>query len=454
MSRLFVLVTLVALFLSPAITFAGQEVVPNGIQRIGAGEPGASYDAVGVAVIDTGIDFSIPDLNVVGGVDCTGATGAYVAERAETPGAQRSIWQRDPDTEKREAARAAASSSSTLSANTTPPVVPEVGADGIFSLYGYQFTIQTTGENPAKMGGANPDAEGYEDGNGHGTHVAGIIGAAQDGQGLVGVAPDARLYAVRVLDGSGAGSLDNVVCGLDWVAANAEDEDISVVNMSLGMNTGQKVMDLIEPCDTDEDALPNFIVKTGLMADEFHEAICDVVDAGVTVVVAAGNGWGDSATTIPAAYPEVITVSNFADFDGAPGGLATADGDRDGVADANACPAMGGNDDQLWSHLNGSPAFGYGSYGGEAVDIAAPGVCVLSTFPGGMAALTGTSMASPHVAGTVARIVANWNVVQGNQKLSVSVARALLLHYAEPQTDDFRDNDTWHEPIVRVPGSK
>jgi subtilisin len=156
----------------------------------------------------------------------------------------------------------------------------------------------------------------------------------------------------------------------------------------------------------------------------------------VTVVVAAGNGWGDSATTIPAAYPEVIAVSNFADFDGLPGGRA--------LPDANACPDMGGNDDQIWSHLNGSPALGYGSYGGEAVDIAAPGVCVLSTFPGGMAALTGTSMASPHVAGTVARIVAEGNAT------TVAAVRARLIDDAEVQTEGFRDQDEWLEPIVHV----
>jgi subtilisin len=439
MKRLIAILGMVAM-LSPAVAMAGQEIIPNGVTRIGA-KPTQSdivaldFSDVGVAVVDTGIDPNIADLNVVGGVDCSAATGGYIAERAETPGSQRSIWQEDPDAEKREAEAAKSSSTGSITVNTAP-LVPEIGADGIFSLYGYSFRIQTIGTDPAEIGGRNSAAQGYEDGNGHGTHVSGIIGAAQDGQGLIGTAPNVRLYSVRVLDGSGGGSLDNVVCGLDWVAANAESENISVVNMSLGMDTGQKVMDMIEPCDSSEDGLPNFVVKSGLMKDEFHEAICDVVDAGVTVVVAAGNGWGDSATTIPAAYPEVIAVSNFADFDGLPGGRA--------LPDANACPDMGGNDDQIWSHLNGSPALGYGSYGGEAVDIAAPGVCVLSTFPGGMAALTGTSMASPHVAGTVARIVAEGNAT------TVAAVRARLIDDAEVQTEGFRDQDEWLEPIVHV----
>jgi subtilisin family serine protease len=437
------ILALALLLLAPLSVLGGQEIIPNGVQRIGAAGTPLDFSDVGVAIIDTGIDPSIPDLNIAGGVDCTNASGAYIAERAVTPGSQRSIWQPDPDAKKREEAAAKPSdsgSSTAFSMNTGPKVdergIPEVGPDGIFSLYGMNFTIQTVGPNPSTLGGKS-GAKGYEDGNGHGTHVSGIVGARQDGQGLVGVAPNARLYAVRVLDASGAGSLDNVVCGLDWVAANAESENISVINMSLGMDTGQKIMDMVEPCDTDEDDLPNFVVKSGLLKDEFHEAICDVIDAGVVVVVAAGNGWGDSATSIPAAYPEVITVSNFFDNDGVAGGLGGS---------ATACPAMGGNDDQLWSHLNGSPAFGYGSYGGEAVDLAAPGVCVLSTFPGGMQALTGTSMASPHVAGVVARIVA------ASPNLSVSAVRTHLLNAAEEQTELFRDNDAWHEPIAHVEG--
>lgn len=448
MKKLLLFVLVLAML--PLSALAGQEIVPNGIQRIGATGQHLDYDSVGVAVIDTGIDPDITDLNVVGGVDCTEASGAYLAKRAVMPGAQRSIWDADPDAKER-AEAAKKSTSSTYQPGTTPPMengVPVIGPDGIFSLYGMEFNIETVGANPSTMGGANPKAEGYEDGNGHGTHVSGIIGAKQDGQGLVGVAPDARLYSVRVLDNGGSGSLDNVICGLDWVAANAADEGISVANMSLGMDTGQKVMDMVEACDTDEDNLPNFVVKTGKLRDEFHEAICDVVDAGVVVVVAAGNGWGDSATTIPAAYPEVITVSNFYDGDGLPGGLAPDE--------ANACPQYGGNDDQLWSHLNGSPSFGYGSYGGEAVDFSAPGTCVLSTFPGGMQSLTGTSMASPHVAGAVARLVGDANGFDGaitspeQGRLRVDTFRHRLVDIAEAQTPAFRDNDEWHEPIVHV----
>lgn len=427
MKKLIAIFMMVCLLSPPFIALGSQEIIPNGIQRIGAAgadlDYGTSDKTPAVAIVDTGIATNIPDLNVVGGVDCTNATGSYIAERAVLPGGQRSIWDPRPKLKKDDEGKD----------------IPDPAVAAIFTLFGKQFQIETVGDNPSTIGGANLNAKGFEDGNGHGTHVSGIVGAAQDGQGLVGVAPNTRLYAVRVLDSGGSGSLDNVVCGLDWVAANAKDENIRVVNMSLGLDTGERVMDIIEPCDTDENSLPNFVVKSGKMKDEFHEAICNVVDAGVTVVVAAGNGWGDSATTIPAAYPEVLTVSNFYDGDGLPGGLAPPE--------VNACPNMGGNDDQLWSHLNGSPQLGYGSYGGEAVDFSAPGTCVLSTFPGGMAALTGTSMASPHVAGAAIRFI-----MEHPGQMTPDQVRRGLLAEAEAQTPAFRDNDAWHEPIVHVIG--
>jgi subtilisin family serine protease len=106
---------------------------------------------------------------------------------------------------------------------------------------------------------------GYGDGAGHGTHVAGTIGALDDGQGVVGAAPGVRLWAVKVLGDNGSGSWSSVICGLDWVYAN--QETIEVVNMSLGGSGSDG--------SCGDDAL--------------HRAICNVVGAGVPVVVAAGN---------------------------------------------------------------------------------------------------------------------------------------------------------------------
>ena len=76
----------------------------------------------------------------------------------------------------------------------------------------------------------------FDDGNGHGTHVAGTIGARDNAVGVVGVAPGVRLYAVRVLDNSGAGTNSTVLCGIDFVDSKspAKGGTITVANMSIG----------------------------------------------------------------------------------------------------------------------------------------------------------------------------------------------------------------------------
>ena len=78
--------------------------------------------------------------------------------------------------------------------------------------------------------GGNPKS--FNDGNGHGTHVSGTIAALDNAQGVVGVAPGARLWGVRVLNNQGSGFLSDVIAGIDWVTANAST--IEVANMSLG----------------------------------------------------------------------------------------------------------------------------------------------------------------------------------------------------------------------------
>ncbi len=211
----------------------------------------------------------------------------------------------------------------------------------------------------------------WRDVHGHGTHVAGTVGAIDNGSGVVGVAPGVRLWAVKILSDSGSGLLSWYVCGLDWIAAQRDPVDptkplFESVNMSV-TKWGQDDQD----CGATND-------------DVLHMAICRVVSGGVTVVAAAANDSGSAAARVPAAYNEVITVSALADTDGKPG-------------------ALGGRSCFSWGSYDDDDSFANFSNYGSDVDIIAPGKCIWSTVPGGLFGyMSGTSMAAPHVAGAVA----------------------------------------------------
>lgn len=238
-----------------------------------------------------------------------------------------------------------------------------------------------------------------EDDNGHGSHCAGIAAAKLNGAGIRGVAPNARLFGVKVLARDGNGQLSWIISGVDWVTKNAASKGIRVANMSLGFQGSSASLDA---------------------------AINSMVAAGVTTVVAAGNSGADATYFSPAKHPNVICVSAIADSDGTPGGFGGGTGY--------------GADDTLASFSNH----------GAPVDIAAPGVNIYSTYlSGGYATSSGTSMASPHVAGAAALYVA------GQAGATPAQVKAALLNTAWPQgtpSSFIGDRDPYAEPLLNAAG--
>lgn len=201
-----------------------------------------------------------------------------------------------------------------------------------------------------------------KDENGHGTHCAGIVAAEDNGIGVIGTAPKASIYAVRVLDAQGSGTISDIVAGIDW----AIDNNMDIISMSLGASSGDSSLEA---------------------------AINRAYNAGVVVVAASGND-GREGISYPARYTNAIAV---------------------GAIDSNH---------QLASFSN---------YGPEQ-DVVAPGVNIYSTMPTYSVTLTswwygysnnydqmsGTSMATPMVAGVCALILS------ANPNLSPAEVRNIL----------------------------
>jgi subtilisin len=164
----------------------------------------------------------------------------------------------------------------------------------------------------------------------------------------------------------------------------------------------------------------------GTVEDPMHQAICNSTAAGVVYSVAAGNDDADALYFVPAAYPEVIAVSAIADYNGKGGGGAKA---------PRGCNY--GPDDSLASFSNF----------GAAVDIAAPGVCILSTYKGGgTKTLSGTSMATPHVTGAIAAASFQLNGLSPRDAAMAAIGKQEQNTYCGFSGDP----DAYAEPVVYV----
>ena len=253
----------------------------------------------------------------------------------------------------------------------------------------------------------------WRDVDGHGTHVAGTVAAIDNGGGVVGVAPGARLWAVKILNDEGFGYLSWYVCGLDWIAAQRDPADptrprFEAVNMSVaksGRDDGA--------CGSRNN-------------DILHAAICRLVSRGVTVVAAAANDSSTASARVPAAYDEVITVSALADTDGKAGGLG---GQR--------CFSWGGYDrDDTFADFS--------NYGWD-VDLIAPGKCIWSSLPGNKYGYSsGTSMAAPHVTGAVALYKAS------RPRATPAEVKAALQYLGSTRWFTSTDPDPYHERLLDV----
>lgn len=206
---------------------------------------------------------------------------------------------------------------------------------------------------PGKGKNKSVDPDAWDDDHGHGSHCAGIVAADDNGFGVVGVAPDASLYGVKVLDSRGRGKASDFIAGLEWSVDGPDgwhgnEDDAEIISISLRMSN---------------------------TATESVTDACDAAyAAGLLLVKSAGNSSGGGVTS-PGHLPSVAAVSAIDEFDN----IAS-----------------------------------FSSIGPE-VELAAPGVDVYSTYKkGGYTFMSGTSMACPHVSGAAALVWATKYYVSGS----------------------------------------
>ncbi|NOJ29815.1 MAG: hypothetical protein DA328_06575, partial [Nitrososphaeraceae archaeon] len=238
-----------------------------------------------------------------------------------------------------------------------------------------------------------------DDEYGHGTHVAGIIGAKSDKSGIVGIAPDARIWSLKACDYRGVCNIADQIKAIEYIIQHKDE--IDVVNISI----------------------------ENPFSPAMNAAIDAAIKEGIVFVVAAGNRGVDVSKVSPAGNPDVITVSAIGNSDNTCGGFGPA-------------LDLGFIKDDTFADFSNF---------GEIVDFAAEGVDIVSTYKGDTYALdTGTSMAAPHVAGLAALLKSQ------NPSASPSEIKQLLLQSSVTAgtvcADDkgyfSNDADSYPEPLL------
>ncbi len=260
----------------------------------------------------------------------------------------------------------------------------------------------------------------WDDTNGHGTHTAGTAAAIDNGTGVVGVAPGARLWAIRVC--KNGCFLGDMIAGINWVAERKSEANDGAADGDPGINFAVASMSISHQRQSTE---------CGEGSTALHLAFCGLVETGVVATLSAGN----SPKSNPD-YPEVLQVAAMADFDGKGGAAATTS--------IEGCSVGGEEDDSLAD---------FSTFG---ADIAAPGWCIFSTYKdGGFAWLSGTSMAAPHVGGAVALYLHANGLSPATDGAGVDAIEAAILSAALPEgianhACSYNNERGSHEPMLFV----
>ncbi len=238
-----------------------------------------------------------------------------------------------------------------------------------------------------------------EDENGHGTHVAGIITSP------TGIAPDAQIVAIRVLDANGGGRYDDWLMGLNYIIANNDSLQVNIINLSLGTST-------------------QFAASCDQVYPTAWEAVQRLNEMGISVFASTGNQGKVLHVTAPACLSNVIAVTATYD-EGSDYQPLDANEEQ-----TNYNALLGGTWPACFDTDTTTNMIACFANRGPLTDIAAPGAVITSSaLGGGVTEFSGTSQASPMAAGTAALML------EANPYLIPSQIRTILRNSGTPTVD-------------------